>query len=153
MIALTVSTADIDDLDQIIELEGTGFPEPERWSRASWESELTSPAMSVLVARDDQLRGVIALRFGPDLCDLDRIVVHPDSRRGGIGRSLLAGGLGLASSAGVQEMILEVRTDNEPAIGLYRSYGFTASTVRENYYGPGQHAVIMSRPVEGDRHE
>ncbi|GAB3915123.1 hypothetical protein GCM10011575_46460 [Microlunatus endophyticus] len=107
----------------------------------------------MLAARDDLLRGVIALRFGPDVCDLDRIVVDPQQRRQGIGRSLLASGLELAATRGVQEMILEVRTDNAAAIALYRAYGFAQLAVRGDYYGPGRDAMIMGRPVGGDDHE
>lgn len=141
--------AGIAELDAILELERAGFPEAEQWSRAGWESELISPSLQVLVARDDQLHGVIALRFGPDVCDLDRIVVSPRSRRQGIGRALVAAGLACAAARGVPEMILEVRSDNAGAIALYRAYGFVRIAVRKDYYGPGQDAMIMSRPVAG----
>lgn len=150
MIALTIGTAGIDDLDRIMDLERVSFPEPEQWNRDSWEHELTWSSLAVLVARDDQLRGVIALRIGPDVCDLDKIIVEPGSRRRGIARRLMAAGLELAASRGVQEMILEVRADNQPAISLYRSYRFTGITVRNDYYGPGLDAVIMSRPLGGE---
>lgn len=153
MIALTIGPADIDDLDEILELERAGFPPSEQWGRDSWEHELTWTALAVLVARDDQLRGVIALRIGPDVCDLDKIIVEPGSRRRGIARQLMAGGLELAASSGVREMILEVRADNDAAIALYRSYGFGDITVRKNYYGPDRHALIMSRPVGGESDE
>ena len=140
-------TAGVGELDAILELERIGFPASEQWSRASWESELTSPSLQVLVVGDDQLRGVIALRFGPDVCDVDRIVVDPRHRRHGVGRSLLAAGLVRAAARGAQQMILEVRTDNAAAIGLYRAYGFADIAVRNDYYGPGQDAMIMSRAV------
>jgi ribosomal-protein-alanine N-acetyltransferase len=40
-------------------------------------------------------------------------------------------------------MILEVDYTNDPAIALYARVGFEQLTARENYYGPGQHALIM----------
>lgn len=150
MITVAVEAAGRDDLDAIMGLEVVGFPGPEQWSRASWESELTTPSLQVLAARDDQLLGVIALRIGPDVCDLDRIVVAPHSRRRGIGGRLVAAGLDLAASKGVREMILEVRSDNEPAIALYSSYDFVRTTVRNDYYGPRRHAMIMSRQIRGE---
>jgi len=140
-------TRGVADLDAILALERTGFPAAEQWSRASWQSELTAPSLQVLVARHDQLLGAIALRFGPDVCDLDRIVVDPQHRRLGVGRALLAAGLSRAASRGVEQMILEVRTDNAAAIGLYRAYGFAEISRRNDYYGRGRHAMIMSRAV------
>jgi len=149
---LSTGSAGPDDLDAILALEQAGFPASEQWSRTSWQSELTGGSLQVLAARDDRLCGVIALRFGPDVCDLDRIVVDPRCRRQGIGRSLLAAGLELAATRGVQEMILEVRADNAAAIALYRAYGFEQLAVRGDYYGPGRDAMIMRRPVGGDDH-
>ena len=140
-------TAAVGELDAIMELESAGFAESEQWSRTSWESELTSASLRVLVTGDDQLLGAIALRFGPDVCDLDRIVVDPRHRRLGLGRELMAAGLAQAAADGVQQMILEVRSDNLVAIALYRAYGFSEIAVRKDYYGPGQDAMIMSRPV------
>ncbi|QGN35789.1 ribosomal-protein-alanine N-acetyltransferase [Microlunatus sp. Gsoil 973] len=136
-----------------MELELAGFDGCEQWGRDSWEHELSHPALAVLVAGDDQLHGVIALRIGPDVCDLDRIIVTPGSRRRGIGRRLMTAGLELAAGRGVQEMILEVRTDNESAIALYRSYGFEQFSVRKDYYGPGSDAMIMRRPLGDDDHD
>lgn len=147
----TIADAGVGELGAILELERAGFPETERWSRASWESELTSPSLQVLMAGGDRLLGVIALRFGPDVCDLDRIVVDPRHRRQGVARALLAAGLAGAAARGVAQMILEVRSDNAAAIALYRGYGFDEIAIRNDYYGPGQDAMIMSRPV-GEGH-
>ena len=41
--------------------------------------------------------------------------------------------------------MLEVGYTNEPAIALYQRLGFEQLRVRENYYGPGQHALILKR--------
>jgi [ribosomal protein S18]-alanine N-acetyltransferase len=150
----SIESATAGDLDAVLALERDGFGSTEQWSRSSWQSELESSSTAVLVARDDDhVLGVIALRIGPDSCDLDRIVVASTVRRHGLGRDLLTAGLRLAASRGVREMILEVSPDNRSAVALYGSFGFQQLTVRSNYYGPGQHAMIMSRPVRKDDDE
>lgn len=138
--------------DAVMALEEAGFEAAERWSRSSWESEF-GDAFEVLGAQDaaGALLGVIALRYGGDTVDLDRIVVAPTARRRGVGRSLIITALVQARLRRVPEMILEVRADNEPAISLYREIGFAEVTTRSDYYGPGQDAMLMkveTRPMK-----
>jgi ribosomal-protein-alanine N-acetyltransferase len=40
-------------------------------------------------------------------------------------------------------MGLEVAWDNDPAIALYQRLGFEQLTARDDYYGPGRHALIL----------
>jgi [ribosomal protein S18]-alanine N-acetyltransferase len=40
-------------------------------------------------------------------------------------------------------VILEVAYSNDPAIALYSGLGFEQLSARENYYGPGRHALIL----------
>jgi ribosomal-protein-alanine N-acetyltransferase len=39
--------------------------------------------------------------------------------------------------------MLEVGYENEPAIALYQQLGFEQRAARQDYYGPGQHALIL----------
>ena len=44
----------------------------------------------------------------------------------------------------ITDLTLEVRAGNEPAIGLYKTYGFVSEAVRKNYYhNPTEDALIM----------
>jgi ribosomal protein S18 acetylase RimI-like enzyme len=51
--------------------------------------------------------------------------VHPDYRGRGLGTRLLSACLTKATAQGMTRIELEVRADNEAAIGLYRKLGFT----------------------------
>jgi ribosomal-protein-alanine N-acetyltransferase len=87
--------------------------------------------------------GVISIKTLGELADLHRLVVEPRSRRRGIGADLVRAGLEVVRQLGVHEVILDVAYHNEPAIALYQQLGFEQLNARENYYGPGQHALIM----------
>lgn len=156
-VARTVVPLDVGDLDDLMTLERSGFEPGEQWSRASWESELNTPSMIVLGLRRPAgsaatgLLGVIALRCSVQTVDLDRIVVACDARRRGIGRALLNAASAHPLVRDVEEMILEVRTDNRQAIALYRSAGFAEVITRTGYYGPGADAMVMRRPMRQDR--
>jgi ribosomal-protein-alanine N-acetyltransferase len=52
-------------------------------------------------------------------------------------------GLEVVRQLGVREVILDVAYRNEPAIALYQQLGFEQLSARQNYYGPGRHALIM----------
>jgi ribosomal protein S18 acetylase RimI-like enzyme len=66
----------------------------------------------VLVVLDDTLAGIYDL------------VVDPNTRGLGIGRSLLASAMGAAVAHGAQHAVLQVAANNAPARNLYHQYGF-----------------------------
>jgi [ribosomal protein S18]-alanine N-acetyltransferase len=133
------------DLDAIMALERTGFPEPERWSERSWLGELVADNRRVLLARAHQPVGVVTLSVIGELAELLRLVVAPAHRRTGIGTQLVDAGLESVRRAGARAAILEVGYTNEPAIALYQGLGFEQLRVRDSYYGPGKHALILKR--------
>ncbi|GAE77431.1 ribosomal-protein-S18p-alanine acetyltransferase [Cutibacterium acnes JCM 18918] len=71
-------------------------------------------------------------------------MVTPAARGRGLAVELLARGLDWATSRGCHTMMLEVRRDNDPAISLYRRFGFETISQRPNYYGGGIDALVMS---------
>jgi ribosomal-protein-alanine N-acetyltransferase len=91
--------------------------------------------------------GGLAVLAGPPSAEAEvhTLGVHPDRQGAGVGRQLLAGLLGRADELRAT-VFLEVRTDNEPALALYRSVGFEQVGLRRNYYRPsGADAYTMRR--------
>lgn len=137
------------DLDGILVLEEQGFDTRERWSRASWASELAADNRIVLVAEEaDEIAGVIAVQQIGGVAELNRIIVASAGRRTGLGKTLLAAGIAAAKEG--EEMLLEVRHDNAPAMALYAAFGFEEIARRNNYYGGGVDAVVMRVELEDD---
>ena len=131
------------DLDAILTLERTGFGPTEQWSERSWSGELLGEGRTVLIARAHIPVGVIALQTVDRVADLHRLLVAPGHRRSGVGTRLVDAGLRAVRHQGARSVLLEVDYHNEPAIALYQRLGFEQLAARENYYGPGRHALIL----------
>jgi ribosomal-protein-alanine N-acetyltransferase len=140
---VSITPARLVDLDAILTLERGGFPETEQWSRRSWEGELLGEHRTVLVARAHLTVGVISLQTVADTADLHRLVVSPRARRQGVGSALVRSGVEAVRHMGARTLTLEVGYENEPAIALYQRMGFEQRAAREDYYGPGRHALIL----------
>ena len=95
------------------------------------------------------VRRIGVANFGcvEDMADLNRVVVHRDARGRGVAAQLIRAGIEWAEALGATRMLLEVRTDNDPAVGLYSRLGFDRISLRRDYYGPGVDAVVMLRPI------
>jgi [ribosomal protein S18]-alanine N-acetyltransferase len=143
--SVSIAPAHLDDLPAIMALERAGFAESEQWSERSWLGELIADNRRVLLARATQLVGVITLSVTGELAELLRLVVAPAHLRTDIGTQLVHAGLEAVRRAGARAAILEVGYTNEAAIALYQRLGFEQLRVRESYYGPGRHALILKR--------
>jgi [ribosomal protein S18]-alanine N-acetyltransferase len=140
---ISIVPARRDDLEAIMFLERAGFPPAEQWSERSWHGELLGEGRTILIARGQHPVGVISIKTIGELADLHRLVVEPRSRRRGIGTDLVRAGLEVVRQRGVREVILDVGYHNEPAIALYQQLGFEQLGARQDYYGPGQHGLIL----------
>jgi ribosomal protein S18 acetylase RimI-like enzyme len=72
------------------------------------------------------LVGFSSFRARP-LVNIHDIAVSPEARGQGVGRQLLAAVEADARALGCCKVTLEVRSDNQRAMGLYRSVGFQPS--------------------------
>ncbi len=142
-------------LDGILALEEDGFTAAEQWSRHAWAEELEADDRLVLAHTDTDGSVVGVANFGcvEDMADLNRVVVHRDARGRGVAAQLIQAGIDWAEALGATRMLLEVRTDNDPAVELYSRLGFDRISLRRDYYGPGLDAVVMLRPIAEDTDE
>ena len=133
------------DVPAIAELEKICFSDP--WSENSIAFEVNNPLAYWLVAEE---QGIVAGYVGSqsvlDAADMMNIAVHPDYRRQGIARELVAELTDALAEKGVKILALEVRQSNAPAIALYEQLGFQQVGLRPNYYrNPRENALIMRK--------
>lgn len=141
--------ADESDLDRIMALERTTFPD-DAWSEAIMRSELVDPHGHYLVVVDGvsaELLGYAGLRSprGGEQADIQTVAVAEAARRRGIGRRLIVAQLAEARARGAREVFLEVRADNPAAHALYEGLGFADLARRARYYPGGVDAIVMRR--------
>ena len=75
------------------------------------------------------------------------LMVAAGYRRRGIGRALLEAAAGWSRRHGVSKLELHVFPHNEPAIGLYESFGFVQEGYRRRHYRRGEEyldAILMA---------
>ena len=138
-----------EDAEDCAVLERLLFAGDDPWSAAMFRDELAIGHFYLAARAGGRLVGYggLAVLAGPPSAEAEvhTLGVHPDVQGFGVGRRLLAGLLGRADELRAT-VFLEVRTDNEPALGLYRSVGFQRVGLRRNYYRPsGADAYTMRR--------
>ena len=79
-----------------------------------------------------------------DSIDLFEIAVLKEKQGKGYGNMLLNYTADIFCKNG-RKIFLEVNENNEKAIKLYKKNGFEEISVRKNYYGNNQNAVIMMK--------
>lgn len=143
----------VGDADRCAELEAQLFPGDDPWPATAFIRELESEHNHYVAARTDGLlvgyAGIMRLgRKPPHEYEIHTIGVDKTQQGKGIGRGLMERLMGFA---GGDVVFLEVRTDNDAAIGLYESFGFTKMGVRKRYYRvSGADAYTMRRPAVGE---
>jgi ribosomal-protein-alanine N-acetyltransferase len=115
---------------------------PDAWSTQVVEGELTGDLRWAVVATEgDTVIGYAVLLVAAETAGLHRIGVAVPHQGRGVARALLRG-LRLDRCPRV---LLEVRSDNAAAIGLYESVGFRVTDTRRGYYSDGSDALVMQR--------
>ncbi|MFC7176242.1 ribosomal protein S18-alanine N-acetyltransferase [Halosegnis marinus] len=137
------------DLLAVFRIEKRSFPQP--WPYAALEGFLGEPGFLVAETPEGIAGYVVADTVpngGRALGHVKDIAVHPDRRGEGIGRRLLGEALSAMRDRRASRVKLEVRESNEPAIALYREFGFEVRRTLPRYYDDGEDAYVMTRRLQ-----
>jgi len=139
-----------EDLDWVAEQEQAIFG-PAAWSRAVIEDDFRFPGKRYIgVEEDGALAGYGITSFDGEVLHILNLAVVADARNRGNGEVLLAAMVEQARELGATEVWLEVRVDNDPARGLYESFGFEPIRLRPRYYQPEDVDGLVMRLRLGD---
>jgi [ribosomal protein S18]-alanine N-acetyltransferase len=135
---LRIESGSSEDLDAVMQVMDEAFGDRfgEAWTRSQLSGILPMSGVSLVLARSsdgEDTIGFSLFRTVADESELLLIAVLPVHHRRGVGGQLLDDFLDRARNDGVARVHLEVR-DGNPAIGMYRTAGFSAVGRRRNYY-------------------
>lgn len=134
------------DLDILLPHEQAMFG-TESWSRSSYLDELSDTELRhYLVAEDadGNVLGSAGLLSIAETAQILTVGVLPAARRRGVARMLVRELVAEARRRKAEEVLLEVRVDNEAARLLYENEGFVTIGSRRGYYDHGRvDAAVM----------
>ncbi|RJX66394.1 GNAT family N-acetyltransferase [Tsuneonella suprasediminis] len=133
----------MDDVDRIMGVMDSAFDPHwgEAWTRTQVGDSLVFPtthynliaSSGLAPAEGESAVGFTLVRAAPGEEELLLIGVTPEMRGQGLGRKLLDSVADQARLRKAEQVFLEMR-ENNPAIDLYRSFGFSPIGRRKNYY-------------------
>ncbi|WP_124065240.1 ribosomal protein S18-alanine N-acetyltransferase [Clostridium sp. E02] len=142
-----VREMEAEDVLTITGIEQVCFPDP--WSYESIMESLNNNLDTwFVVEMKAEIVGYCVFRIIAGEGELLRIALLPKWRGRGLSKKLMDQVVFYSRRWEVSSMFLEVRSSNECAVNLYRSYGFLENGIRKNYYqNPCEDAILMTIPV------
>lgn len=147
MSEITIKKAEQCHVPQIAEIERASIPQP--WSEAAFTSALADEKAVTLAAfSGDILCGFITGVYLLDTADIYSVAVSLEYRKKGVGKRLLEEFFSALPDE-VNNVCLEVRESNIPAINLYEKTGFERVGMRKNFYqDPRENAILMTKNLK-----
>lgn len=145
-----IRQAEAKDVKPLAELDARCFHAP--WSEQSFQEDVVNnPLAFYLVAESEQgeLMGYAGVWMIVGEGHITNVAASPDYRRCGIAREILTMLFEICEKEhGIESFTLEVRPSNDPALALYKSFGFEVAGRRKGYYEDnGEDALIMWRQI------
>jgi len=148
---MTAAPMALKDLDHVLDIERASFPTP--WTRAAfcYEVEQNKVARCTVMRAESGVVGYLCFwEIGHEI-HVTNLAVHPEWRRRGVARRLLAAAL----AEGVARVLLGLTSrkarGTPRALALYESLGFQVIGRRNGYYfDTGEDALVMEARLGGD---
>ncbi len=142
---LNIKYMQLCDLDEICEIEAKAYGE-HHWSRESFVHEIENNLAKYYVAKGEngQIFGYLGAWIIIDEAHITTLAVDPAHKRKKVAQSLMNCFIEDCYKNMVKYITLEVRVSNEPAINLYKKFGFNSLGTRKGYYQDNnEDALIM----------
>jgi [SSU ribosomal protein S18P]-alanine acetyltransferase (EC 2.3.1.128) len=155
----TIRNARLDDIDEIVKINRFTLPENypyyffvehiREWGEAFFVALVEGSVVGYIMPRIET--GFSNLKSFIPLVKKGHVVsiaVLENYRRRGIGKQLLLSSMQKMREAyGAEEVYLEVRVSNYPAISLYEKLGYRKVKLLKHYYADGEDAYLMANSL------
>ena len=139
---MKVETLTAAHLAKVAELEQLCFADP--WSEKALELLLGDGAYGAVCLQEGRVMAYGGVLWAPFEGQITNIATHPTARRCGMGAAVLEHLIAVAIERGCEQLSLEARVSNTPAISLYERYGFEKMGLRRGFYKhPTEDAYVM----------
>lgn len=136
------------DMSQVLAIENACFPDP--WSEDDFLRCLQQRNVIGMVAeRDDVILGAMVYELHKDRLHVLNFAVHPEYRRCGVGRAMVAKLQSKLSRVRRCFVSLDVRETNLAAQLFFRSCGFSCVGIKHGFYDEcDESAYLMELPFQ-----
>jgi ribosomal-protein-alanine N-acetyltransferase len=143
---MRIRRAEARDLPLILAAEKACFPRdlsfpPETLSLLLEEA-------TTMVAEDGDVVGFVTGFVSGEGGKVVTLDVLPERRGKGLGRRLMEALEKEFASVGARFSLLEVAVENREALTLYAKLGYAKAAILEDYYGPGDDALLMAKRLK-----
>ena len=147
-VEITVMT--LEDLEEIKDILQTEFDD--FWNYNIFKGELENTNSKYFKATiDDNIVGFAGIWKAVDDVHITNIVTKKGLRKNGIANKMLEKLIEAAKKEeGINEITLEVYSNNIPAKKLYEKFGFNVVGLRKKYYNNTEDAIIMTKELKGE---
>ncbi len=130
-----IDPLDTDSASRLAAIHGASFARP--WSTLEFERLLSERGVvgdGVFLGSAAKPSGFVLSRIVLDEAEILTVAIAPEARGRGLSIPLLERHLDELAHRAVRNVYLEVEEGNEPALALYRRFGFKETGRREGYY-------------------
>ena len=148
---MTVEKLTVPNLSQVAEIESLCFANP--WSEKALELLVGNEAYGAVCLQNGRVMAYGGVLWAPFEGQITNIATHPDARRCGMGAAILEHLIEVAKARpDCEQLSLEARVSNIPAISLYERYGFLKMGLRRGFYKhPTEDAYVMCLSFENTK--
>jgi len=142
--ALNIRAVEARDVDAMLAIQKLS-PEIAQWTAYDYERIAHAEMAGWIAEEADDVAGfLVARRAGPEI-EILNLAVRPEKRRTGVGISLFRAVRIWAEGSGAEQIHLEVRASNQPAVLFYKRCGFLTEGRRPHYYSaPVEDALLLT---------
>lgn len=128
-----IRLAKVSEITSLVELDKKASMTP--WSYENYISSFDNKNHKIyLLENANQIIGTIVIAQAVDEAEIIQLWIKKEFQHNGYGKILLQYAIGELKKNNAAQIFLEVRSDNIPAISLYKNFGFLEVGKRNDYY-------------------